>query len=177
MAAIVRGDSEIDLSTLHKLCTPVSGTSAPNWERIEEWLDNEYPDVTKKAAEYAGEQYETRVLHVVCRHKPPVVIIEKLLRASEQTVEWPDAFGWLPLHYAAGNGASVEVLRTLINRFPGSKVKVDKRQRTPLHFAVGSVDHPVTTEVVEILSDSGGKLFSTSIENSKKSCAFTLHYV
>ena len=92
---------------------------------------------------------------MACRYRPPVDVIESLLAVAHEVIEWVDRFSWLPLHYACANGASEEVLVVLTNAFPPSKVAIDKRGRTPLHFSVGNEEHMPTPAAVEILSGSG----------------------
>ena len=141
-----------DFSIVYRLCSSVK--TEEDWDDIRVFLRSNPTEVTKACAEYQGE-LETSSLHVACKHNPPLDVIQALYEASPETVEWIDAFVWLPLHYAAANGASAEVLSFLTNADPTSKVAVDKRGRTPLHFAVGTLDRQASKEVVEILSDSG----------------------
>ena len=67
-------------------------------------------------------------------------------------IYWADSFGWLPLHYACANGAELEVIQMLVEAYPDSRVVTDKRGRTPLHFALGNVEHPPTVELVKVLA-------------------------
>lgn len=65
---------------------------------------------------------------------------------------WSDSFGWLPLHYACANGASEDVVRLLLEAYPGGVVEVDKRQRTPLHFALcNNLECPVSESLAKML--------------------------
>ena len=141
-----------DDSILHRLCSVAK--SDDDWDDIRHWLASNPIDVKKRAAEFLGD-LETTALHVVCKHGPPLDVIQDLLLVAPETVEWIDAFVWVPLHYASANGASPEVLRALTEAYPPSKVAVDKRGRTPLHFAVGTMERQASKEAVEILSDSG----------------------
>eukprot|EP00980_Cylindrotheca_fusiformis_P029091 scaffold22715_cov128-Cylindrotheca_fusiformis.AAC.2 len=60
----------------------------------------------------------------------------------------PDSnHGALPLHYAVMNGASREVLKTLISIYPGSLACKDRQGRTPLAWYLGAgslMDHSKT---------------------------------
>jgi ankyrin repeat protein len=84
-------------------------------------------------------------------------IIEAILSVAIETVQWPDAFGWLPIHYACACGADTAVIKKLAEEFPASKTTVDRRGRTPLHFALGNQnpDQMATPQVVAILSSTG----------------------
>ena len=59
----------------------------------------------------------------------------------------------LPLHYACAYGASVEVLRVIIDAWDESLTKVDNKRRTPLHFAMGNAHRENSPEVVKLLLD------------------------
>jgi ankyrin repeat protein len=83
-----------------------------------------------------------------------------LLMASQDMVRAADSFGWLPLHYACANDASEEVLNLLVAEYPESTTIVDKRKRTPLHFALGRTERPADRRVVVLLSGTGAALFS-----------------
>jgi len=77
--------------------------------------------------------------------------------------------GWLPMHTACHFGASLEVLRVLADAYPDSTHCVDLRGRTPLHFALGNIDRPISPAAVLLLltggagkcADMGGMLVST----------------
>ena len=107
---------------------------------------------------------------------PPADVIELLIHANAEAASWQDSSGWLPLHHACYNGASVKVLQIICEAFEEGKVTQDKRSRTPLHFAFFPRDLPNVgekkleneeeggeeesggnslPEVVRLLSDSG----------------------
>jgi ankyrin repeat protein len=50
-------------------------------------------------------------------------------------------------------GSDSKVIKALAEAFPECKTVVDRRGRTPLHFALG--DKPATPDVVLLLSNSG----------------------
>jgi len=96
-----------DINQLHYLCETVSSLAAgPDnfeereevWDDIRHWLRTHIAEVAWPAAELTGE-YKTTALHLACRNVPPVDIVDVLLSAAPDTVEWEDSFGWLPLHY------------------------------------------------------------------------------
>ena len=96
-----------DINQLHYLCETVSGLDAgPDgfaereeaWDAIRQWLRTHTAEEARQAAELTGE-YKTTALHLTCRNVPPVDVVDVLLSAAPDTVEWEDSFGWLPLHY------------------------------------------------------------------------------
>ena len=48
----------------------------------------------------------------------------------------------------------------LAEEYPESKTSVDKRKRTPLHFALGHTERPATVETVVLLSGTGAALMA-----------------
>jgi ankyrin repeat protein len=72
----------------------------------------------------------------------PFDIIETVIECANEVVSWEDVNGWLPLHYACAKGASIDVIKALLQIYPeGSRIR-DQRLRTPLHFVFykGSLD-------------------------------------
>lgn len=90
-------------------------------------------------------------MHGACRFDPPLNLLREFIRASPEMALWSDSFGWLPLHYACANGASEQVVKLLLDAYPGGGVEVDKRGRTPLHFALCNADHPVSEPMARML--------------------------
>ncbi|KAL7542183.1 hypothetical protein ACHAWF_007110 [Thalassiosira exigua] len=70
------------------------------------------------------------------------------------------------MHYACANGADIEVVRILLDAYPGSILITDKRGRTPLHFALGNVDNPPTPDLVMLLIGTTGEVAKRPDENS-----------
>ena len=87
---------------------------------------------------------------------PPVDVIQLLIGAHPEAASWQDASGWLPLHHACYNGASVRVLQRIVDAFEEGKVTQDKRSRTPLHFAFFPRDLPNMGEKKVELDEEGG---------------------
>ncbi len=131
------------------------------WEPVREWLRTHEAGEVKAATEQLGESNMT-ALHFACRNVPPRDVIEVFLSIAQDVVQWPDSFGWLPIHYACACGADVDVIRNLADAFPDSKTTVDRRGRTPLHFALGSStpERPVSPAVVVLLSSSGAASYA-----------------
>jgi hypothetical protein len=125
-----------------------------SWEPVREWLGTHSPEERREAAEQPGDSDMT-ALHLCCRKGAPFDVIDDILNVARSTAQLPDAFGWLPIHYACACGATSAVIKRLVEEFPESKTKVDRRGRTPLHFALGNPDHFATPDVVAILSSGG----------------------
>lgn len=127
-----------------------------SWEPVRDWLRNHSAEEVRAAAEQLGDSAMT-ALHLACRNKPPKDVIDVLLAIAVDTAAWPDSFGWLPIHYACACGADTDVIKSLGEAFPVSKTTVDRRGRTPLHFALGnsSLDNPVLPVVIMLLSTTG----------------------
>jgi ankyrin repeat protein len=89
-------------------------------------------------------------------------VINEFLTLAVETVQWPDSFGWLPIHYACAYGADTVVIKGLADAFPESKTTVDRNGRTPLHFALGNqnTDRLVSPDVVAILSSTGAASYA-----------------
>ena len=71
----------------------------------------------------------------------------------------------IQLHYACANGTDIEVIKLLLNAYPDSKLTTDKRGRTPLHFALGNIEHPPTPALVKLLAGETGESAKWPDEN------------
>lgn len=131
-----------------------------SWAPVREWLSSHNADEVRAAAEQRGESGLT-ALHFAARHDPPLDVIDVLLSIAQDTVQWPDSFGWLPIHYACASGSDTEVIKALADAYPESKTTVDRRGRTPLHFALG--DKPASPDVIFLLSSSGAASYPDEI--------------
>ena len=146
-----------------------------SWEPVREWLRSHNAEEVRAAAEQRGESSMT-ALHFACHNQPPLDVVNVFLSIAIETVQWPDTFGWLPIHYACACGAETEVVRALADAFPDSKTTVDRRGRTPLHFALGNQnpDRPASPDVVHILSSTGAASYADD-NGMLVSDVFTLH--
>jgi hypothetical protein len=72
-----------------------------SWEPVREWLRTHSAAEVRVALEQRGESSMT-ALHFACRNRPPLDVINVFLSIAPETCQWPDSFGWLPLHYACG---------------------------------------------------------------------------
>ena len=132
-----------------------------SWEPVREWLRTHTADEVRQAAEQRGESSMT-ALHFACRNQPPMDVINVFLSIAVEVVQWPDSFGWLPIHYACSCGAETGVVKGLAEAFPESKTTVDRQGRTPLHFALGNQnpDHLAPPTMVAILSSTGAASYA-----------------
>jgi hypothetical protein len=192
-----------DILQLNHLCanaaSPADNTqeakleAEESWEPVREWLRNHNADEVRQAAEQRGDSSMT-ALHFACRNQPPIDVVNVFLSIAVETVQWPDTFGWLPVHYACACGAGTEVIKALAEAFPESKTTVDRRGRTPLHFALGNgnqnPDKLAGPAVVAILSSSGAAAYADDngmlvsklncllyCENSAKVAIVSSHFV
>ena len=131
-----------------------------SWDPVREWLGSHNAEDVRAAAEQRGESGLT-ALHFAARHDPPLDVIDVLLSIAVDTVQWPDSFGWLPIHYACASGSDSEVIKALAEAYPESKTTVDRRGRTPLHFALG--DKPASPDIIFLLSSTGAASYPDEI--------------
>ena len=76
---------------------------------------------------------------------------------------------------ACANESSEDVLVMLAEQYPESKTIVDKRKRTPLHFALGHTERPASVGTVVLLSGTGAA--SMSDENGMLVSAYCCIFV
>ena len=128
---------------------PLPTTSAKNQDSAHHWdnirrlfSDHQRPETRHTACVQQG-MSNTTPLHLLYQSKPvPFDIIETVIECANEVVSWEDVNGWLPLHYACAKGASIDVIKALLQIYPeGSRIR-DQRLRTPLHFVFykGSLD-------------------------------------
>lgn len=149
-----------------------------SWQPVRDWLSSHSAEQVREAAQQRGESGLT-ALHFAARHDPPLDVIDVLLSIAADTVQWPDSFGWLPIHYACASGSDTEVIKALAEAYPESKTTVDRRGRTPLHFALG--DKPASPNVIFLLACTGaasypdeiGMLVSAFCKNRTSCCRRT----
>ena len=82
---------------------------------------------------------EENILHDICAYNPPRDVIELLLAAMRHrrgSTCGRDDKGRTPLHVAAANGASSEVIDALVRADPLTASMGDDDDRSPLHLAV-----------------------------------------
>ena len=142
------------LEELYNLCDKrqITCTREEALERIREWLHRNKDDNTrlKKALTYKGEYTNWTPLHRILQLQPPIDIIQKFIDYAPETLQMKDIFGYLPIHIACMDGASLEVIQALVNSYPES-ITVDFRGYLPLHLACQS---NASLEVLNFLINS-----------------------
>ena len=93
-----RGSYDPLSDALDALIDSVVDYDDPNecWEFVRQWLGAHSLVETKEAVEFKGE-FDTTALHVACRNRPPVDVLDVMLVAAPDMVFWADSFGWLPV--------------------------------------------------------------------------------
>ncbi|KAL7534983.1 hypothetical protein ACHAXR_006190, partial [Thalassiosira sp. AJA248-18] len=86
-----------------------------------------------------GLEIGENILHDVCRHQPPLDVIEVLIKALRHrrgATSGTDDQGRTPLHLAADTGALPEVIGALVRADPYPASMGDVDRRSPLHLAM-----------------------------------------
>jgi len=87
------------------------------------------------------------ILHDVCRHRPPLDVLETLLAALRHRrgcTAAADERGRTPLHLAAATGAAPALVDALIRADPSPASTGDDYGRSPLHLAVRQLCRPAS---------------------------------
>jgi len=88
-------------------------------------------------------------LHMCCRYRAPVGLVEVLLEALPQAVTSPDPnCGSLPIHLACAHKSSFRVIKLLLLHAPTTTKAVDMHGRLPLHYAVTAKAHFAIIELL-----------------------------
>lgn len=74
------------------------------------------------------------ILHEVCRYRPPLKVLRKLIAMYPALVDAINFQGRLPLHIATENGASFDVILCLCRCNPTTAGLQDLLGKTPLHL-------------------------------------------
>ncbi|KAL7574732.1 hypothetical protein ACA910_017296 [Epithemia clementina (nom. ined.)] len=99
----------------------------------------EFPAVCQRRYEFRWEDGATRELYplaALCCLRPPLDVLDVVFQANKSAVEFAETFrASLPMHYACGFGASLEVVQYLYQVYPDS-VSIGRTDMvTPLHLA------------------------------------------
>ncbi|CAJ1945588.1 unnamed protein product [Cylindrotheca closterium] len=137
-------------------------SAAASWDPVRDWLHGHSVEEIRDAAEMRDDVGKT-ALHFACQNIPPIDIIDAFLGIAPEIVQWPDSFGWLPIHYACAYDAEPAVIKNLADTFPESKTTVDRKGRTPLHFFLGTLGtrNSNSAEVTLLLSNTGAAAYPT----------------
>lgn len=75
------------------------------------------------------------VMHEICKHNPPIDVVETLYDANDSAVMIRGYGGYLPMHHACASGASDEVIQYLFSKYPDSLSVADENEHAlPLHL-------------------------------------------
>jgi hypothetical protein len=144
-----------------------------SWEPVRDWMRTHSAEEVRAAAEQRDDAGKT-ALHFACQNAPPPDVIDVFLSIAVDIVQWPDSFTWLPIHYACAYGADTQVIKSLAEAFPESKTTVDRKGRTPLHFALGT-SNSNSPAVVVLLSSTGAASFADNdgllVSEKRSMCA------
>ncbi|KAL7551089.1 hypothetical protein ACHAWF_014307 [Thalassiosira exigua] len=165
------------------------------WDLVREWLQVHSMEETTEAMELRGEFDTTALHVACRNRPPADVVEVMLMAAPDMifwadSFGWlplpnMDAHSLLvnvhrcfdcvtflrsliqiiQMHYACANGTEIEVVKLLLDAYPDSKLTTDKRGRTPLHFALGNVENPPTSELVKLLAGKTGESVKWPDEN------------
>jgi len=125
---------------LHHACA--NGSS----DQVISFLIDNYPQSVRES----DKKCRTPLHFALNLHYPASPIsIERLV--SFGATKLSDENGLLPLHYATAYGSSEEVVRCLILDYPDSIHHKDRKNRIPLHYALGNADKPSSPAVVKLL--------------------------
>eukprot|EP01083_Nonionella_stella_P010934 31093_1 len=75
------------------------------------------------------------LLHYVCQFRPPLHIVESLVRDFPEAVNQADCANQYPLHVAVHSGSSSHVIAFLLQANPSIASLQDEHGMTPLHLA------------------------------------------
>lgn len=76
------------------------------------------------------------LLHEVCRYEPPIELVDALIAVNSGALKAIGEYGRTPLHYACACGASAEVVKRIVTKFPqASKLRDGADLMLPLHLA------------------------------------------
>jgi len=90
-------------------------------------------------------------LHFACAQRHPrIENIKSLLMAYPEAIRIPDARGWLPLHWAARNCMSLDVVNLLLEINPRAALEPTARGQLPFLLAMANK----RIEVVEVILDA-----------------------
>lgn len=98
------------------------------WSMLSDLIEI-YPDFAKIHIDIVenGKYIQRLPIHEICRHRPPLNLLEVLVMAHPSSLSLKDVNnGSLALHFACRCGASEEVIRFLIKKYPNSVYAEDK---------------------------------------------------
>lgn len=125
---------------LYNLCDNIRcDNKEEGFDSIREWINNNNNDNNKfKAAITYQNVHNYTPLYLILRSgDAPLDIIRQLIKLAPQAPKMQTKNGWLPIHIACINGASlkVEVLQALVNAHPEGVKDTDNFGWLPIHCA------------------------------------------
>jgi len=135
---------------LFELCD-VWAHNVESWNSIRKWCcSKDY----KAAVIYRDEQNRrTSLCTLLMKHRPPLDVVESMVRLAPETLRMKDKYGWLPIHYACASKASLDFVRVLVTPYPESvRVRVSRKGGwLPIHYAF---NNGVPLEVLNLLTEA-----------------------
>lgn len=124
---VVTGDTE-----LYRLI------DAKNWDQANNRCLNFPGEASiwfKESSRRGGLHAQLLPLHLACLLRPPVSLVNTLIKAHAKAVMSRDHSGRLPIHNASWKNSSPEVVRVLMESNQACVLQKDHRGRLPLHVA------------------------------------------
>lgn len=104
-----------------------------SWSKLKKMLQTDSGDLICSMRDSSG----LSLLSVVVISNPPLDILNMILSLNPSATLEPDEFGVVPITLACMNGASAEVIRTILEHDNGMSATVpDSDKRVALHHAV-----------------------------------------
>lgn len=116
-------------------------------------------------------------LHLVCRSRPPLHMVQYLVTRFPHMTEIQDNKKRLPLHVAVESGASPQVIRCLLDANKMAAHQIDTNGKSPLHLTFdggeeywcdngeGNIVVGPLLDVVELLSEAAPLMISHEDDN------------
>lgn len=108
------------------------------------------------------------ITHTLCSRRAPLKTISKAVDANPLSLFQVDCLGKLPLHVAAENGASLEVIKYLTERCPSVAMHQDTDGKVPLHLACQTWELRSDCKNAEEANDQFKKVVKTLSEVEPK---------
>jgi ankyrin repeat protein len=107
----------------------------------------------EQAAEHRAAAREKELVNMLfdaCKNKPSSNEVSLIVNMCPETVKGVNEFGQTPVHVAAANGASANVIVYLLHKFPKACAMTDSSGKVPLHyvahFSLWTVEGPSRRE-------------------------------
>ena len=105
-----------------------------NWEKLLYRVLKKPPTAHVKISSRSSKG--NLILHEVCKHDPPIDVVEALIELNDQALKTKGNLGYLPLHVACAHSASIELIQLLHSHYPdAAKITDDDESVLPLHIA------------------------------------------